>query len=174
MLGHLLTQRTPKTEPMDHFSFHDFSLHFPTHRSIFCETSFLRPSKPPSFPGDFLAFPGGRAGFSARHRSLQVYILTELITGGELHGAIREIPTVLSRWDRCPVIHIVRLILVVSRSHSQSTHHRAAKRGVDSDRRNGIERMRRHERKTWRCEDLEQDSPCIEDPKQRLDVEYME
>lgn len=26
-----------------------------------------------------------------------VYILTELITGGELHGAIREIPTVLSR-----------------------------------------------------------------------------
>ena len=27
----------------------------------------------------------------------QVYILTELITGGELHGAIREIPTVLSR-----------------------------------------------------------------------------
>ncbi|CAK8993225.1 cGMP-dependent protein kinase [Durusdinium trenchii] len=29
------------------------------------------------------------------HKS--VYILTELITGGELHGAIREIPTVLSR-----------------------------------------------------------------------------
>ncbi|CAE7819934.1 pkaC [Symbiodinium sp. CCMP2592] len=27
----------------------------------------------------------------------EVYILTELITGGELHGAIREIPTVLSR-----------------------------------------------------------------------------
>ena len=27
----------------------------------------------------------------------KVYILTELITGGELHGAIREIPTVLSR-----------------------------------------------------------------------------
>merc|ERR1719346_486657 len=26
-----------------------------------------------------------------------VYILTELITGGELHGAIRQIPTVLSR-----------------------------------------------------------------------------
>ncbi|CAJ1329021.1 unnamed protein product, partial [Effrenium voratum] len=26
-----------------------------------------------------------------------VYILTELITGGELHGAIRDIPTVLSR-----------------------------------------------------------------------------
>ncbi|CAE7949278.1 pkaC, partial [Symbiodinium sp. KB8] len=29
--------------------------------------------------------------------SKSVYILTELITGGELHGAIREIPTVLSR-----------------------------------------------------------------------------
>ena len=36
-------------------------------------------------------------GFDSCRFSVEVYILTELITGGELHGAIREIPTVLSR-----------------------------------------------------------------------------
>ena len=44
---------------------------------------------------------------SERKGVAQVYILTELITGGELHGAIREIPTVLSR----PVVNLCQRLV---------------------------------------------------------------